>query len=347
VVVVHGASPARAEPVIGTLQDRGCDVVCIACGREPDLTMLEAALSALRGTGVSCIVAIGGGSVIDLGKAVAALMTASGPPLEYLEGVGQGRRLDADPLPFVAVPTTAGTGAEVTRNAVIGVPAHRRKVSLRDHRMFADVAIVDPALTDDTPRGITLASGLDAITQVIEPFVCNRATPLTDAVCRDAIPRGLSALARLMAAEDRAARDDMALVSLFGGIALSNAGLGAVHGLAGVIGGVVPQAPHGAVCGVLLPHVLAVNAVSVGSEGENGRKIEEVRAWIASALGAASWAGFAEWTKAQGLPTLSEMGVRAQDHRDIAVAAGTSSSIKANPVALSVDTLVGVLEAAG
>jgi alcohol dehydrogenase class IV len=145
--------------------------------------------------------------------------------------------LTVPPLPMVALPTTAGTGAEVTRNAVIGVPEARRKVSLRDPAMLPRLALVDPALTDGCPWGVTLASGLDALTQVIEPYLCTRANPMTDALCRAAIPLALPALMRLDEAEDPAARDAMAYVSLSGGLALANAGLGAVHGLAGVIGG--------------------------------------------------------------------------------------------------------------
>jgi alcohol dehydrogenase class IV len=183
------------------------------------------------------VAALGGGAAIDLGKALAALIPAPDGPMEHLEVVGKGLPLKVPPLPFIAIPTTAGTGAEVTRNAVIGLPDHGRKVSLRDERMVARVAIVDPALTDGCPRGVTLASGLDAVTQVIEPFVSVKATPYTDALARPAIATGMAALMRLMQGEDPEARDRLAWVSLCGGLALSNGGLGAVHGFAGVIGG--------------------------------------------------------------------------------------------------------------
>ncbi len=156
------------------------------------------------------MVSLGGGAVIDAGKAIAALVPAAGPVIDYLEVVGTGRQLEASPLPFVAIPTTAGTGAEVTKNAVINVPEQQRKVSLRDDRMLPDPAIVDPALTDNAPRSITLSSGLDALTQVIEPRLCSRATPFTDALCQQAIPRGIRALKILMEQECPASRDEMA-----------------------------------------------------------------------------------------------------------------------------------------
>jgi hypothetical protein len=263
--------------------------------------------------------------------------------LAHLEVVGQGLPLDHAPMPFIAIPTTAGTGAEVTKNAVIAVPEARRKVSLRDPRMIADVAIVDPALTDGTPWAVTLASGLDAVTQVIEPYVSPKANALTDALCRDAIPRGLKALCRLREGESSEARDAMALVSLYGGLALANAALGAVHGLAGPIGG-MSGAPHGAVCGRLLPFVLACNAER--ATGDASGRLAQVSEWIADALGGTADqapARLVDWAEAAGLPGLAAMGVREADHEDLAQAAVGSSSMKGNPVPLEVADLVALM----
>ncbi len=248
------------------------------------MALIEAGVAAARAAGADVVVSLGGGAVIDAGKAIAALIPATRPMLDHLEVVGAGLPLDHAPLPFVAIPTTAGTGAEVTRNAVISVPEHRRKVSLRDPNMLPTLAIIDPALTDHTPRGITLASGLDAVTQVIEPYVCTRANPLTDALCRDAIPKGLAALIRLMQAEDANARDDLAWVSLCGGLALANAGLGVVHGLAGPLGG-LSDAPHGAICGALLPHALSANRRAV-TDASYAARLDQVLQWIADAFDA-------------------------------------------------------------
>lgn len=339
VFVVHGATPRHAAPLLAALD---LPVTAFACPREPDLDLLSDALDVARRAGTDCVIAIGGGAAIDLGKAVAALLPSGSDPLDHLEVVGKGQPLAAPPLPFMAIPTTAGTGAEVTKNAVIGVPGHGRKVSLRDARMIADIALVDPALTDGTPKAVTLASGLDAVTQVIEPYISARANPVTDALCRDAIPRGMRALARLMREDDPAARDDMAFCSLIGGLALSNAGLGAVHGLAGVIGGRAPSAPHGAVCGALLPHVLTLNMAALGPDSPISRRIAEIRVSMSQAIGTVDLAG---WSRRHGLPGLRQMGLEERMFPDIAADAQGASSMAANPVRLSDEMLVRALMA--
>jgi alcohol dehydrogenase class IV len=343
VLLVHGASRRYGAGLTAALRDSGCAVTCLSCATEPDQAMLETALAASGQPDV--VVAIGGGAVLDMGKALAALIPAPGPVMRYLEVVGEGRPLEATPLPFVAMATTSGTGAEVTKNAVIGVPDAGRKVSLRDNRMLADLAITDPSLTDGCPKSVTLASGLDAVTQVIEPYISCKANPMTDALCRAAIPMGLQALRRLMQGEDRAARDQMSYVSLCGGLALANSGLGAVHGLAGVIGGQCGAA-HGAVCGVLLPHVLAANDAA----DPGNARIKEVRSWIASAFDVApdqACDALAAFSAQNRLPKLSEMGLAAAEHQTVAEAAGASSSMRGNPVPLPVAQLVKVLVQAG
>lgn len=351
VMLVHGSNPARSEWLRQELAAEGCMVMGFSVGAEPDMPMIETGLGKAREMGAEMIVAIGGGAVIDAGKAIAALVPASRPILDHLEVVGQGLPLDHDPLPFVAMPTTAGTGAEVTRNAVIGVPEHRRKVSLRDARMLPRLAIVDPALTDHCPRTVTLASGLDAITQVIEPYVCTRANPLTDALCRDAIPRGLSALRRLLETEDARARDEMAWVSLCGGLALANSGLGAVHGLAGPLGGLTGAA-HGAICGVLLPHVLIANRAAT-TDRAAAERLDEIGVWIGAVLGSSARGldhasrALASWSRRNGLPTLTGMGVHAQAQEAAAKAAASSSSMRANPALLSVAGLIDLMRDAG
>lgn len=347
-IIVHGANTARAGWLADGLVGQGAAVLSLACPGEPTLAMLHAALAEARGFRPAWVVALGGGAVIDLGKALAALIPAPGGPMDHLEVVGRGLALTADPLPFVAIPTTAGTGAEATKNAVIGLPDHGRKVSLRDDRMLARLAIVDPALTDGCPRAVTLASGLDAITQVIEPYVSHRATPFTDALTRPAIALGMPALMRLMAGEDAAARDHLAWVSLCGGLALANAALGAVHGLAGVIGGVTGAA-HGAVCGVLLPAVLQANRAAAPAGSTAAARLDEVCAMLGTALGTDAGAApqaLAAWARAAGLPMLAAQGVRDADHGAIAEAALSASSMKGNPVPLTSAALRAVLAAA-
>lgn len=342
VFLVLGKSGRFSDPLIAPLRAKGVQIAPFTCDKEPDLPLLETAVAAAQAAGVDCVAALGGGAVIDLGKAVAALAPSTSAAMDHLEVVGKGLPLAAAPLPFIAMPTTAGTGAEVTKNAVIAVPEHARKVSLRDDKMLADLALVDPALTDDTPKAVTLASGLDAVTQVIEPYLCSRANPLVDALCREAIPRGLTALRVLMEHEDPAARDDLAFTSLCGGLALANAGLGAVHGLAGVIGGIAPNAPHGAVCGALLPHVLTANRAATTHLPEVQDRMDQVTDWIAGSLTLRE-GSLADWIKRHGLPRLSDMGISPEDHPRIALDAAASSSMKANPVALSTDALEQIL----
>ena len=334
-MVVHG-SRGCALPGLG-------DALRITCAGEPTLEMLNAALFTARDYRPDWVLANGGGSVLDMGKALAGLIPQATGAMDHLEGVGPALPLAVAPLPFIAVPTTAGTGAEATKNAVIAVPG--RKVSLRDDRMMARVAIVDAGLTDGCPRAVTLASGLDAITQVIEPYVSCRANAYTDALTLPAIGQGMRALMRLMAGEDAGARDAMAWVSLTGGIALANAGLGAVHGLAGVIGGVTGAA-HGAICGVLLPHVLAANRARVADRA----KLDQVCALIGAALGVAAGdapMALANWARGQGLPTLTGLGLQVADHVAVAEGALGASSMKGNPVGLSVDDLCEVMRGAG
>ena len=346
-VVVHGAHAARAAWLVEALRAQGLEVTTLACGSEPTLPMLLEALDQARAARPNWVVALGGGAVIDMGKALAALIAAPSDPMDHLEVVGKGLPLTAAPLPFIAIPTTAGTGAEATRNAVIGLPDHGRKVSLRDARMLPRIAIVDPALTDHSPRAVTLASGLDALAQVIEPYVSSKATPFTDAISLPAIAPGLAALTRLMRAEDAEARDTMAWVSLSGGMALANGGLGAAHGLAGVIGGVTPAA-HGAICGVLLGPVLAMNRQH--ATGEAARRIATVCATIADVLSvpeAEAPAALAAWARKAGLPGLAAQGLDPAQHQAVATAAMQSSSYKGNPVVLGVPDLEQVLVAAG
>ena len=347
VMLVTGATPLRVGWLKDALEAEGVAVTVFSVAKEPDVALIEAGVAAARAAKVAAVIAIGGGAVVDAGKAIAALAPATRPMLDHLEVVGKGLPLDMNPLPFAALPTTAGTGAEVTRNAVIAVPEAQRKVSLRDSRMLPTLAIVDPALTDNCPRGVTLASGLDAVTQVIEPYLSSKANPLTDAICRDAIPKGVVAIRQIMAGEDPAARDALAWVSLCGGLALANAGLGVVHGLAGPLGG-LSNAAHGAICGALLPHGLRANAEASDAPVLAAR-IAEVQGWIAQALGGAPDNAFDtlhHWSRQAGLPGLDAQGItdaaRAQAARD----AVSSSSMKANPVALSKEQLAELMERA-
>ena len=342
-VLVHGADGSRAQWLVDALHAQGAQVLPLACGGEPTLPMLQATLAEARDVAPDWVVALGGGAALDMGKAVAALIPAPGGIMDHLEVVGRGLPLVAAPLPFVAIPTTAGTGAEATRNAVIGLPDHGRKVSIRDDRMLPRLAIVDPALTDHCPRAVTLASGLDALAQVIEPYVSARATPFTDALVQPVIATGLASLIRLMQAEDAGARDRMAWTSLCGGVALANGGLGAVHGLAGVIGGVTPAA-HGAICGALLGPVLEMNRRLMP---DNPRIAQVCRIILDSLDGTDAPQALSGWARDQGLPGLQAQGLAPQMHEKVAEASLASSSMKGNPVAPSIPDLVRAMAQAG
>ena len=246
------------------------------------------------------IIGLGGGSAIDTGKAIAALLTNPGDPLDYLEVIGRGQALHATPLPYIAIPTTAGTGSEVTRNAVLASPEHRVKVSLRSPLMLPRVAIVDPELTYSLPPAITASTGLDALTQLIEPYTCNSPNPLVDAICREGMQRAARSLKRAYQdGNDVAAREDMSIAALFGGLALANAKLGAVHGFAGPLGGLFP-APHGMICARLLPLIVEANVRALQERKPNTSVLQRY-AEVAQLLTGRSTAGASdaiEWLHA-------------------------------------------------
>jgi alcohol dehydrogenase class IV len=326
----------------------------IEVASEPSLALCEDALSLARNAKVTRVVALGGGSAIDLGKALAALITNEGAPLDYLEVVGRGQPLRHAPLPFAALPTTSGTGAEATKNAVLSVmrPEGAVKVSLRSDAMVPDLALVDPALTLDVPRDITAATGLDALTQVIEPYVSHAATPFTDAWTRDAIPRAAKAFPRVLQdLRDLQARSDMALVSLQGGLALANAKLGAVHGFAGPLGGML-EAPHGALCARLLPFVIEANLAALSERAPKSpalARYRDVACWLTSDVDALAGDAIV-WTRqlvdSLAIPSLRDFGLDATDIPRVAEQSARSSSMKGNPIELTQAELVRILEAA-
>ena len=341
-LIVRGASVAWVDELSRELTAAGCDVTEVRSSGEPSVDDVRSAVAAGRGAQV--VLGVGGGAVIDLAKAAAALIPSECDVMEHLEVVGGGRPLQAAPLPMIAIPTTAGTGAEVTKNAVIAVPEAARKVSLREVRMLPRLALVDPALTDGAPRGVTLGSGLDALVQVIEPYLSNKANPLSDALCRAAIPQGIAALKRLAEGEDKAARDALAYVSLTGGLALANAGLGAVHGLAGVIGGRF-NAPHGLICGRLLGPVLAANSRELGASVRFG----EVQRWLSEGFNLPETDTFdalAALLDSWRLDRLNRWIPEGTDLGETAHEAAMSSSMRANPCVLSQDALESCIRAA-
>lgn len=346
VLLVRGRSVVWADRLESDLKAQGAAVTVVYGSGEPDLPLLLELVEEARVAQIDVVVGVGGGSVIDLAKALAALVPAPAGPMRYLEVVGEGKPLEAAPLPFVAVPTTSGTGAEVTKNAVIGIPNAGRKVSLRDDRMLANLAVIDPALTDGCPAPVTLASGLDAVVQVIEPYLSSRATVLTDALCREAIPLGLSALITLMDREGPEARDAMALTSVYGGLALANAGLGAVHGVAGVLGGVTGIA-HGVICGRFLCPVLRDHEAAPDLPEHTRKRLQDVKIWIGEALNVEEKKAIdalEQWIDGAGLPKLVNLSLGQVDVDSIASASAMSSSMKGNPVTIPQERLVNLIK---
>ena len=299
--------------------------------------------------GCDAVIGLGGGSVLDAGKAIAALATNPNDVVDYLEVVGKGQPLIEKPLTYIAIPTTAGTGTEVTRNAVLDVPEHGVKVSLRSPMMLPSLAIVDPELTYSLPPEITAASGLDALTQLIEPFVSVKANPLTDAICREGMEHAAKSLRRVYQnGADKEAREGMALASLFGGLALANAALGVVHGFAGPLGGML-HAPHGAICARLLPLVMEANIEAMKAEKHAGLARYEEVARILTGNAATVEDGL-QWVKELvrelNIPALSAHGMTKAHIPEAVQKTLNASSYKGNPILLSPEILQKVLEKA-
>jgi len=348
-LVVTGKSVARAKPLCEQLAAAGVAAEVFPMAGEPTTQAVQAGVSRARAAQCDCVIAFGGGSALDAAKAMAGLLTNDGELGDYLEVIGRGQSLKQPAAPLLVIPTTAGTGAEVTRNAVLASPEHRVKASLRSPHLLPRVALVDPELTLHLPPDLTASTGMDALTQLIEPYVCVRANPVTDAVCVDGMRRAARSLRRVFErGDDAAAREDMALASLFGGMALANAGLGAVHGFAAPIGGMFP-APHGAVCAALLPGVMAANVRALRERApasEALRRYDEVARLLtgrpqATADDGVAWT--AELCRALHIAPLRTWGLTAADVPAVVSKAMQASSMKANPVALTAEELSGVL----
>lgn len=351
-LVVTGRNPSRAEALCAALSNQGVSTERFSVPGEPEIETVRTGVNQAHRMAAELVIAFGGGSALDAGKAIAVMARNPGDVLDYLEVIGGGKSLPGPGLPFIAIPTTAGTGSEVTRNAVLASPEHRVKVSLRSPLMLAKVALVDPELTHDLPREVTASTGLDALTQLIEPFVCCRPNPLVDALCVEGIRRAARSVRAACAGGSKpSAREDMALASLFGGLALANAGLGAVHGFAGPIGGMFP-APHGAVCAALLPHVMAANLAALRLRQPDspvlGRfdRLGQILTGDASAVAddAVSWV--LSLVKDLRIPKLGAYGITRADIPVLVEKAAQASSMKANPIPLSPAELTEILQQA-
>ncbi len=347
--LLSGSDQSRIAHLLFELRKNNLNIIDWQVRGEPDTDLIRAACKQARKSDCDLVVAIGGGSVIDSGKAIAALLTNRDDLYDYLEIIGRGKPLEHPSAPCIAVPTTSGTGSEVTRNAVLRSPEDAVKVSMRSAHMLPEIALVDPELTLSLPPGITAGTGLDALTQVIEPYVSIKANPLTDALCREAIQRaGRSLLRACKNGSDLQAREDMSLVSLFGGLALANAKLGAVHGFAAPVGGRY-NAPHGLICGRLLPEVVQINLQALRQRQPQSpalQRYQDIAAGLTQKQGATAEEGI-EWLRylvaELHLPGLREIGVQKKDIDELVNKARKSGSMKGNPIELNDKELKNII----
>lgn len=349
-LVVCGSSLDRYSRFILSLADHGIKYFSYSVITEPTIDVVRKGIEMCRFEGCNLVIGIGGGSVIDTGKAIALLSAKEGDVSDYLEVIGQGKEISTPGISMIAIPTTAGTGSEVTRNAVIGVEDHKIKVSLRSQYMLPKVALIDPELSTSMSPKVTASTGMDAITQLIEPYVSNQANPITDAFCQEGLEYAAASIREVYHdGLDIGARAKMSLASLFSGFALANAKLGAVHGFAGVLGGMYPT-PHGEICASLLPAVLKVNIRALQKKNSKSdylsryERIAQTLTGIVESNAEDAVKFIAQLKSDLQIPPLSQFGVLEVDYPEIIVKAASSSSMKGNPVILTPDEMYTILE---
>jgi alcohol dehydrogenase class IV len=351
-LIVTGASTVRCKPLLDQLIENGLNYRLFSVSGEPTVSMVEKGKLFAIDEKCDVIIGFGGGSALDAGKAVAALAANPGDIFAYMETIGNSKPLREPSLPYIAIPTTAGTGAEVTRNAVLGSKEHQVKVSLRSPTMLPRLAVVDPQLTYDLPERITAFSGMDALSQLIEPFVSIKSNPITDSFCREGIKRIAKSLEKaFINGADFRAREDMSLASLLSGMALANSKLGAVHGFAGPIGGMY-DAPHGAICACFLTPVTSVNinALQERHPQSNALKRYHEISQILTGDQSAGLTDCIEWmrdiTNKLDIPSLGNWGILEKDFEAIIEKAAVASSMAGNPIELTAMEMNEILKLA-
>jgi alcohol dehydrogenase class IV len=352
ILVVYGVPTEIRDRISDLLELTGRSVEFIHISSEPSVEDLQNSIAFARHLSANLVIGIGGGSAIDTAKATAALLSNPGEVTDYLEVIGLNKPLIFPSIPVIAIPTTSGTGAEVTKNAVVAVPSKQVKVSLRSPYLFPEIALVDPELTVSVPPQVTASTGLDALTQLIEPYTCNSPNPLTDALCLEGIRHlANSLLVAYQNGKALPARVDMSLASLFSGLALANAKLGAVHGLAGPIGGMI-AAPHGAICARLLPLVMEANLQALTLRSPHHPSIyryAEIGRLLSGKSGADQDAAV-RWVidicNQIHIQPLSAYGMTENQFAVIIERAKQSSSMRGNPITLSDEELRNILRRA-
>lgn len=357
-LVTGGASFERTAtwPVLLTgLREQGVDWLHIRVAGEPSPDLVDQAVRDFRSENVAVVIGIGGGSALDTAKAIAGLLRPGNSVMDHLEGVGPELPYIGPAVPFIAVPTTAGTGSEATKNAVLSMQGTQGfKKSFRDEKLVAEFAVVDPDLLATCPPGVVAANGMDAFTQLLESFVSSRAAPFTDSIAWGGMKAARDGLLALHADQsDAAARKRMAYAALASGITLAQAGLGSVHGLAAPLGAFFPI-PHGLACGTLLADATAVNLSALRARAPSHPALKKY-AQVGRLLGKDGGLADADaqnrlvsilraWTEKLSLPTLGHYGVSAADIPRI-VANSRGSSMRTNPVVLDDEEIAIILEA--
>jgi len=347
VLLVSGKSSERSKVVVDYLNAQKLRYQHVAISGEPNITMVEETAIIGRRFLPDLVVAIGGGSALDMGKALAAIIPNKGNVYDYVEVVGRNVPLKAKPLPFIAIPTTACTGAEVTKNAVLKSGQDQVKVSLRSPDMLADVAIVDPTLTYGTDTYISGRGAMKAFTHLVEAYVCGDPNPLTDMICEEGIRKIAKSAIPACINDDKQARADIAFAAMLGGMATTNAKLGAAHGLTSALGGKL-EAPHSLITARLSPYVMQENVNAARNAGREDilNRYRHLAQLVTNDVNANIEDGI-QWVEDMldrlGLPVLGKFGVCSTSFDRVARDALKSHSIKGNPIPLTKDRLVHIL----
>lgn len=348
VLVVTGRTTSRADALRSALREADLSSVVFGVATEPSVERLRACVDLILDAGCDAVLGFGGGSALDIAKAAAVLATSNTDPEDHLEVIGAGRPIERPGLPCIAVPTTAGTGSEVTRNSVLS--GSGVKASLRSPLLLPKLALVDPDLLVGVPRSTIAASGMDALSQLIEPLLSQRANPFTDALARDGIRRSARSLRRAYqeGMEDAEVREDLAMASLFSGMCLANSGLGAVHGLAAAAGARL-SAPHGAVCAAALAAVMEINLGALRKRDPDHPALQRMTEVATLVIGqpdarpedAIAW--LQELTAALSIPGLASYGLDHDQIAEVVKAAQRASSMQANPIELNDDEVTEIV----
>lgn len=348
VLIVSGKNKNRARQLSESLSEKNIQSEIFSIHSEPTISDIENGAELARKTLCNVVAGIGGGSVVDSAKAIAALVPNQGELTDYLEIIGKGRKLENAPLPFIAIPTTAGTGAEVTKNSVIKSIEQSVKVSLRSDLMYPRLAVIDPELTLTMSPEITATTGIDALTHLLESFVSIQSNPFIDMLCREGMKRISASLEKaFMDGSNLESRENMALASMLGGMALANVKLGAVHGFAGPLGGMF-NIPHGAVCACLLPAVMEINIETLKKQNKNSQlsKYTETARILTGNQSATAEDGMIwikKTVKKLQIPSLSDFQLSPEIFPELIEKAKNSSSMKGNPVVLDNQQLNEIL----